>query len=52
MLTSGILAALLVRERTGRGQQVEGSLWQGLNPYDYCGTVLYQYVVRPSQVPP
>lgn len=46
MLTSGILAALLVRERTGRGQRVEGSLWQGLNPYDYCGTVLYQYAAR------
>ncbi len=46
MLTSGILAALLVREKTGRGQQVECSLWQGLNPYDYCGTVLYQYAAR------
>jgi crotonobetainyl-CoA:carnitine CoA-transferase CaiB-like acyl-CoA transferase len=46
MLTSGILAGLLVREKTGRGQQVECSLWQGLNPYDYCGTLLYQYATR------
>ncbi len=44
MLTAGILAALLVRDRTGFGQQVECSLWQGLNPYDYCGTLLYQYL--------
>jgi crotonobetainyl-CoA:carnitine CoA-transferase CaiB-like acyl-CoA transferase len=48
MLTSGILAGLLVRETTGQGQQVEASLWQGLNPYDYCGTLLYQYGVRPE----
>jgi crotonobetainyl-CoA:carnitine CoA-transferase CaiB-like acyl-CoA transferase len=48
MLTSGILAALLARDTTGRGQQVECSLWQGLNPYDYCGTLLYQYARRPG----
>jgi crotonobetainyl-CoA:carnitine CoA-transferase CaiB-like acyl-CoA transferase len=29
VLTSGILAALLVRERTGRGQRVESSLYAG-----------------------
>ena len=31
---SGILAALLVRDRTGRGQLVETSLLQGLFPFD------------------
>jgi crotonobetainyl-CoA:carnitine CoA-transferase CaiB-like acyl-CoA transferase len=50
MLTAGILAALLVRDRIGRGQVVEASMWQGLNPYDYCGTVLYQLAARPSPV--
>ena len=46
MLTSGILAALIARAATGRGQRVESSLWQGLNPYDYCGTVSYQHALR------
>jgi crotonobetainyl-CoA:carnitine CoA-transferase CaiB-like acyl-CoA transferase len=31
----GILAALLVREHSGRGQRVETSLLQGLMPYDF-----------------
>ena len=35
MAASGILAALIVRDRTGRGQRVDASLYQGLNPIDY-----------------
>jgi crotonobetainyl-CoA:carnitine CoA-transferase CaiB-like acyl-CoA transferase len=38
----GILAALLVRERTGRGQHVETSILQGLLPYDMRGLVFEQ----------
>ena len=46
MAVAGILSALLVRRRTGRGQQVEASLWQGLNPFDYFGLITYQNAVR------
>jgi crotonobetainyl-CoA:carnitine CoA-transferase CaiB-like acyl-CoA transferase len=41
----GILAALLVRERTGRGQLVETSLLQGMLPYDLTG-LLMQHLQR------
>jgi crotonobetainyl-CoA:carnitine CoA-transferase CaiB-like acyl-CoA transferase len=42
----GILAALLVRERTGRGQLIETSLLQGLLPYDMRGLVFDQVLDR------
>ena len=32
---SGIMAALVVRDRTGLGQRVDATLFQGLNPLDY-----------------
>ncbi len=35
MAVSGILAALIVRDRTGTGQRVDASLYLGLNPIDY-----------------
>ena len=35
MAVSGILAALIVRDRTGVGQRVDASLYLGLNPIDY-----------------
>jgi crotonobetainyl-CoA:carnitine CoA-transferase CaiB-like acyl-CoA transferase len=35
MAVSGILAALIVRDRTGVGQRVDTSLYLGLNPIDY-----------------
>lgn len=40
----GILAALLVREKTGRGQWVQTSLAQGLIPYDLGGLFMRQFV--------
>jgi crotonobetainyl-CoA:carnitine CoA-transferase CaiB-like acyl-CoA transferase len=42
---AGVMNALLVREQTGKGQQVDANLWQGLNPYDYCGVMMHQYAV-------
>ena len=38
----GSLAALTAREQTGRGQQVEASLVQGLVPCDYFGAMMWQ----------
>ena len=32
---SGIMGALVVRDRTGTGQRVDATLFQGLNPIDY-----------------
>ncbi|MYA18783.1 MAG: CoA transferase [Chloroflexi bacterium] len=47
---SGILAGLLVRDRTGRGQLVETSLLQGLFPFDTHGLVRTQLARRfPSE---
>ena len=35
MAVSGVLAALIVRDRTSVGQRVDASLYLGLNPIDY-----------------
>ena len=43
---SGILAAVLQRDRTGRGQLVETSLLQGTFPYDLATLVRSQLVER------
>jgi len=48
MAVSGSLAALIAREQTGRGQRVEATLLQGLNPLDYFGTMHWQYAQRPQ----
>lgn len=40
----GTLAALTVREQTGRGQLVEASMIQGLVPQDYFGVITRQYM--------
>ena len=46
MACSGILAALIARERTGRGQHVEATILQGFNPLDYFGTMTWQHTQR------
>ena len=40
---AGILAALIVRERTGRGQHVDATLVNGISALDYFGTMHWQY---------
>jgi crotonobetainyl-CoA:carnitine CoA-transferase CaiB-like acyl-CoA transferase len=42
----GLLAALIVRERTGLGQIVEADLFMGLTTYDYFGMAVHQLVAR------
>ena len=46
MLFSGVLAALVARETTGRGQQVDATLVQGLTPTDYFVTTHFQLAQR------
>lgn len=49
----GIIAALMTRARTGRGERVETSLLQGMIPYDTQGLVRAQFEARyPHLLPP
>jgi crotonobetainyl-CoA:carnitine CoA-transferase CaiB-like acyl-CoA transferase len=48
---AGIAAALRVREATGKGQWLETTLVQGLDPTDYFGTVLWQFEHRKLPAP-
>jgi crotonobetainyl-CoA:carnitine CoA-transferase CaiB-like acyl-CoA transferase len=51
--TRGILAALLTRERTGRGQWVRTSILQNMIPYDLAGLVMRQLSrLDPKSFPP
>ena len=52
MAVSGILAALIVRDRTGAGQRVEASLYLGLNPIDYFVSYHVQMGARPPEPAP
>jgi crotonobetainyl-CoA:carnitine CoA-transferase CaiB-like acyl-CoA transferase len=40
---AGILAALIVREETGRGQHVDATLVSGISALDYFGTMHWQH---------
>ncbi|MGE0878432.1 MAG: CaiB/BaiF CoA transferase family protein [Acidimicrobiia bacterium] len=44
----GILAALVARERSGKGQRVDARLVQGLVPYDYFGVATAQHIAKMS----
>jgi len=46
MLTSGVLAALVARERSGRGQHLDATMLQGLNPTDYFMSTHFQLAQR------
>ncbi len=45
-LLSGVIAALIERDNSGRGQLVEASLLQGMMPYDLAALVRTQLVAR------
>ncbi len=48
----GAMAALVVRERCGRGQKVDVSLLQSLGCYDLMGSLAWQMVERGETQPP
>jgi crotonobetainyl-CoA:carnitine CoA-transferase CaiB-like acyl-CoA transferase len=48
---AGILGALLVRERTGRGQRLDATLWGGLEPIDYFVATIVQLMTKRGQKP-
>ena len=43
---AGTVAALLVRDRTGRGQRVDATMVQGIDPVDYFLTMVLQQLRR------
>jgi crotonobetainyl-CoA:carnitine CoA-transferase CaiB-like acyl-CoA transferase len=48
---AGILGALLVRERTGRGQALDATLFGGLDPIDYFVTTIVQLMAKRGEEP-
>ena len=43
---AGVLAALIVREQTGRGQHLDATLVSGISALDYFGTMHWQHAQR------
>ncbi|MEY2503354.1 MAG: hypothetical protein QOI07_3691, partial [Verrucomicrobiota bacterium] len=48
---AGILGALLVRERTGRGQALDATLFAGLDPIDYFVSTIVQLMAKKGEAP-
>ncbi|MCW2515194.1 MAG: putative CoA-transferase, partial [Mycobacterium sp.] len=48
---AGILGALLVRERTGRGQALDATLVAGLDPIDYFVSTIVQLMAKKGEAP-
>jgi crotonobetainyl-CoA:carnitine CoA-transferase CaiB-like acyl-CoA transferase len=48
---AGILGALLVRNKTGRGQRLEATLYAGLEPIDYFVSVVAQLMTKRGEKP-
>jgi len=46
---AGILGALLVREKTGRGQQLDATLVGGLDPIDYFVSTIVQLMAKKGE---
>ena len=43
---AGIVGALLVREKTGRGQAIDATLYAGLEPVDYMVSIMLQLMAK------
>ena len=48
---AGIMAALLVREQTGRGQVLDATLFAGLDPLDYFVATIAQLMAKKGEAP-
>ena len=48
---AGIVGALLVREKTGRGQALDATLVAGLDPIDYFVSTIVQLMAKKGQAP-
>ena len=48
---AGALAALMVRETSGRGQRVDATIWAGLEPLDYYVAVVAQMMKKRGEKP-
>jgi crotonobetainyl-CoA:carnitine CoA-transferase CaiB-like acyl-CoA transferase len=48
---AGILGALLVREKTGRGQRLDATLYAGLEPIDYFVSIVAQLMSKNGEKP-
>ena len=46
---AGILGALLAREKTGRGQQLDATLVAGLDPIDYFVSTIVQLMAKKGE---
>jgi crotonobetainyl-CoA:carnitine CoA-transferase CaiB-like acyl-CoA transferase len=48
---AGIIGALLVREKTGRGQALDATLVAGLDPIDYFVSTIVQLMAKKGEAP-
>lgn len=48
---AGIIGALLVREKTGRGQALDSTLIAGLDPIDYFVSTIVQLMAKKGEAP-
>lgn len=48
---AGVLAALMVRDTTGRGQRVDATIWAGLEPLDYYVAIVAQLMKKRGEKP-
>jgi crotonobetainyl-CoA:carnitine CoA-transferase CaiB-like acyl-CoA transferase len=48
---AGIAGALLVRDRTGRGQHLDATLFAGLEPVDYFVSMIVQLMAKKGETP-
>lgn len=48
---AGVIGALLVRERTGRGQTLDSTLVAGLDPIDYFVSTIVQLMAKKGEAP-
>lgn len=48
---AGVLAALIARERTGRGQHLDTTLANGISALDYFGTMHWQHARSKGEAP-